>query len=68
PILLVHRLCLGTQIGRLCLQFSSARGEAEPLDMDSQAEPGNQLKEYLTAENAEGAERGRDKAKGRGMN
>ena len=30
---------LVTQIGRLCLHF---RAEAEPLDMGSQADPGNQ--------------------------
>jgi len=40
--LLVPRLCLVTQIMRLCLQFVSR--EAEPLDIGSQAEPGNQLR------------------------
>ncbi len=29
---------------RLCLEFSYFKSEAEPLDIDSQAEPGNQLK------------------------
>jgi len=40
---LVPRLCQGTPIRRLCLLFSSATDEAEPLDMGSQAQPGNQL-------------------------
>ena len=35
---------LGTQIRRLCLHF---RAEAEPLDMGSQADPGNQLRQSL---------------------
>ena len=43
--LLVPRLCLVTQIMRLCLQFLSR--EAEPLDIASQAEPGNQLDRTL---------------------
>ncbi len=38
---LVPRLCLGTQIQRLCLAFNHTI-EAEPLDLGSQAEPGNQ--------------------------
>ncbi len=50
--LLVPRLCLVTQIRRLCLQFyqrnkalfPSKPSEAEPLEIDSQAEPGNQFK------------------------
>jgi len=42
--LLVPRLCLGTQIRRLCLLFFSPIDEAEPLDISSQAEPRNQLK------------------------
>jgi hypothetical protein len=41
--LLVPRLCLGTQIRRLCLLFFSPIDEAEPLDISSQAEPRNQL-------------------------
>jgi hypothetical protein len=40
--ILVPWLCLGTQIRRLCLLFVEAI-EAEPLDIGSQAEPGNQL-------------------------
>ena len=38
--LLVPRLCLGMPIERLCLAWRSY--EAEPLDIGSQAEPGNQ--------------------------
>jgi hypothetical protein len=33
-------------IGRLCLHFSGSESEAEPLDIGSQAEPGNQLLGY----------------------
>jgi hypothetical protein len=40
--LLVPRLCLGMLIQRLCLFFVRI-SEAEPLDLGSQAEPGNQL-------------------------
>ena len=36
---------LGTQIRRLCLHFPT---EAEPLDIGSQAEPRNQLKEFVS--------------------
>jgi hypothetical protein len=39
--LLVTRLCLVTQIRRLCLPEETR--EAEPLDIGSQAEPRNQL-------------------------
>jgi hypothetical protein len=42
-ILLVPRKSLETQIRRLCLQFSYYKSEAEPLDIGSQEEPGNQL-------------------------
>jgi len=37
---LVPRLCLGTDIERLCLAWRSS--EAEPLNGHSQAEPGNE--------------------------
>jgi hypothetical protein len=42
-LLLVTRLCLVTQIRRLCLQFS-CKMEPEPLDIGSQVEPRNHLK------------------------
>ncbi|MEZ2227556.1 MAG: hypothetical protein ACBR12_23795, partial [Microcoleus sp.] len=43
-IQLVTRLCLVTQIQRLCLHFCCFKSEAEPLDIGSLAEPGNQLR------------------------
>jgi len=39
---LVPWLCLATQIRRLCLQFCLIANEAEPLDIGSPAEPGNE--------------------------
>jgi hypothetical protein len=45
--LLVPRLCLGTHIRRLCLQSFPATNEAEPLEIGSQALPGNQLNQLI---------------------
>jgi len=45
--LLVTRQSLVTQIRRLCLQFSGFPSEVEPLNIGSQAEPGNQLIAYF---------------------
>jgi hypothetical protein len=44
---LVTRLCLVTQMLWLCLQFSAPKSETEPLDIGSQAEPGNQLNQLM---------------------
>ena len=40
--LLVPRLCLGTDVQRLCIACSAGKLEAEPPDLSYQAEPGNE--------------------------
>ncbi len=42
PQQLVLRLCLGTDIQRLCLAWLASNVEAEPPDLRYQALPGNE--------------------------